>query len=120
MRSELFENTVLVALIEQVQILRAQCRQKAVRIEKLPGLTVRESGAQLIPKNLGSFRDEAFEKTFIRHPIQLMNRLNVCIELDDRTAHRIAQKGPDDHTLASPALVGVHPEHPVGRRVSCA
>lgn len=51
-RTELVIDAVLVALIEQVQVLFADRRQEAVRVEELTVLAIRIRGPVLVPKDV--------------------------------------------------------------------
>ena len=53
MRAELFVDPVLVALVEQVELLGAKRRQEGIGIEKAPGAAPGLVGPQLVLEDLG-------------------------------------------------------------------
>ncbi len=106
--AELLVDAPLRPLVEQVQVLVAQRRQKRVRIAELPGLAVRAARAELVSEDLRPLRDEHGEQPLrgqARHRPLPAGRL-----LDDGARRRLAQEGAHDHPALAAGDQRMHAE----------
>ena len=107
--AELFVDPVLVALVEEVQVLVAERGQEAVRIEELPDLPAGIGGPQLIFEDLGPLGDRHFEEPLGGQPRHRRHAAPGGVRLD-----HLAADAPRRKARTTTPCRRVHAEHRMG------
>ena len=113
LRPELLVDAMLVAFVEEIEVLRAQRRQKRVRIVEFADCAVGLRGPEPVLEDLGAARDEDLEETLGRLPGHRMALASAA--LHDLAVGDIAQERPDHNALRFSAGVQVDAEMVVRR-----
>ena len=118
--AELVVDPVLVAFVEQVEILLAERRQEGIGVGELADLAAVEPGAEDIAEDVRLPRDENFEEPLgrqlvhrpprraARHQRRLLSRVN------HRALGGLADECPHHHADAAAVFGRVHPQQVVG------
>ncbi len=117
MGAKFLVDAVLVALVEEIEVLFAERGQEGIRIVELADLTAVPRGAKLVGIDGLALRNEDLEETLGREQLHLNG--GPCDEIDDRAGLGITNKSPDKHSLDFPLFVGTHAEEVVRSGVFC-
>lgn len=116
--AELVVDPMLIALVEEVEVLLSQGRQERVGIMPLPRLPVILGHTQLVGKHFAAARNEALVESFgsegLHRPDLARGRIN------HRACHAVTDERPDHHASRAPDAMGVHAQlivRPIGRRI---